>query len=434
MNNIDKYLWNPVFRFVLQVKLDFVNKFGIQAVEYKDYPEGTFFEHWINMLDNQEYKDKIKWLELNSYGSFLLLRYANYADIYSADKDMTFEELWGMYDGFYQECRSIVIDCQKNQIVICPFKKFFNLNEVEETSEENIRQEIECAHNVEFTEKLDGSMQCVTFYNDDFFMTGSQAINRDKSWRLQDGYKMFSSQMNYVSMVRYYHDNTFIFEYISTKDAHVVKYNKEDEGLYLVGIRSNFTGFQYSYKVVCRIAEQFGVKTTKIYDKTLDEVIADTKTIKSDEHEGFVLNIDNYLVKIKGDDYVQLHRILSKISSVNVVIKSIADGTYDDLLAKIPIVHKERIEMIAYEIFRYVTYCTRKVQEYYDAAPKDDKKTFMIWVNHNVPIRFKSYVRNKYLGVDFNYLKSGSESSPKYIKMQDINIINAILEDEYDSI
>ena len=48
---------------------------------------------------------------------------------------------WDRYDGFYRECRSVVIDIEKECIVLCPFSKFFNINELEETSIENIQKE-----------------------------------------------------------------------------------------------------------------------------------------------------------------------------------------------------------------------------------------------------------------------------------------------------
>ncbi len=55
----------------------------------------------------------------------------------------------------------------------------------------------------------------------------------------------------------------------------------------------------------------------------------------SDEAEGFVINIDGYKVKLKYNDYVHIHKAISKLSSINLVIRSIADEKYDDLLAKL---------------------------------------------------------------------------------------------------
>ena len=58
----------------------------------------------------------------------------------------------------------------------------------------------------------------------------------------------------YERMLREYPNITFVFEYISLKDTHVVKYTKEQEGLYLIGMRSNLTGEEYSYESILKFA------------------------------------------------------------------------------------------------------------------------------------------------------------------------------------
>ena len=75
------------------------------------------------------------------------------------------------------------------KIVLCPFAKFFNINELEETSLENIQSRVDNAKTVEISNKLDGSMQSATWYNGQIIMAGSQSIDPNMSWRLQDGYR-----------------------------------------------------------------------------------------------------------------------------------------------------------------------------------------------------------------------------------------------------
>ena len=57
-----------------------------------------------------EYKDLLSCLELNLYKNFLLLRYGRYSNIYDGEIENSGEDLWERYNGFYRECRSIVID------------------------------------------------------------------------------------------------------------------------------------------------------------------------------------------------------------------------------------------------------------------------------------------------------------------------------------
>lgn len=206
------------------------------------------------------------------------------------------------------------------------------------------------------------------------------------------------------------------------RNAHVVKYKPEEEGMYLVGLRNVFDGKQMSYSFVLDMAKRFGLKSTNVFDKTFDEVLADMKTIKSDEQEGFVLNIDGHLVKCKGDDYVSLHKSLSKISSINLIIKNYADGTLDDLRTKIPTAYKERIDAVVRIISKYVKEINNEVDGYYFQSPKCDKKTFMIWTEKNVPKHLRCYVRNKFLGIENNYIKSGGGKTPHYKKLCDMGV------------
>ena len=111
--------------------------------------------------------------------------------------------------------------------------------------------------------------------------------------------------------------------------------------------------------------------------------------------------------------------MLSAISSVNVIIQSIADNNFDDVIAKVPDSYKERVLSIAKCVFDYKTKTENAIEEAFSQAPKDDKVTFMIWVNKNVNKKIQGFVRYKYLGNSFNVLKSGSGA---YIKLKDMGV------------
>ena len=51
-----------------------------------------------------------------------------------------------------------------------------------------IQERISKAFCVEFSDKLDGSMQSARYYNGQIVMSGSQAVDPSQSWRLRDGY------------------------------------------------------------------------------------------------------------------------------------------------------------------------------------------------------------------------------------------------------
>ena len=411
--------WNPVLNKFIEIKWAFLRTFSRDELYDYDRSKQTCLDYWVEKLDNPEYTELIKPLQLIEHNGLLLIRYGNYADVFGGEDDVTLDEFWDRYDGFYLECRSIVIDIYENRLVVTPFKKFRNLNECEETSIENISKRIKNAECVEFSDKLDGSMQAVRYYNDNIVMCGSTSLNPKTSWRLKDGYHMLFQRAGYIDLIM---DNpllTFIFEYISMKDAHVVVYSKDQEGLYLIGIRNSVTGEEYSYKEVNRFANKYSIPTTRVFDKTLDDVIKELDDKKSNEAEGFVVNIDGYKVKIKYNDYVSMHRILSEISSINLVIKNIADGTFDDMISKVPKAYKDRVMQTANIVFKYIHNTELRIKEYFDKAPKDDKKEFMLWVESNVPNSIKAFVREKYYGREYNLIKNRSGRYLKINEMED---------------
>lgn len=391
--------WNPVLDKVIEIK----NKYNLNFDDSE-----CEFEKWLEKLDDEKYNEIFDCLQLNQNGKFLLIRYG----LAEMQKGM-----WEDENSIYRECRSVVIDLEKECLVLTPFRKFFNLNEVEENKLDNVLEKIKIANVVEIVDKLDGSMQSARWYEGDIFMAGSMAIDKNNSWRLQEGYSMLTD--NHKLMIENNKDYTFIFEYISIKDSHVVLYDKSQEGLYLIGIRDTMTGKQMNYSDVELMSVLYNVPMAEIENITIDDVLEQSKLLKSNEKEGWVLNIDGHFIKIKCDDYVHLHRLLDKFSSVNVIIENIAEDRIDDMLSKVPDSYKNRITYISDKIIDYKNKMNHDIEIYYDKAPKDDLKKFMIWVNNNVPDNIKGYVRNKYKGKEINVLKNSVNG---YKKLKGLNI------------
>lgn len=424
--------WNPVLNKFIEIKNEYKKRLGYITYYYTEgYTDEieTCLERWVSELNSiepfnqyKEYEDLLSCLELNQHQNMLLIKYGRYSNIYDGEVEASGEDLWDRYDGFYRECRSIVIDVEKDCIILVPFAKFFNINELEETSLENIQRRIDNAKTIEFSDKLDGSMQSARWYNGRIVMAGSQAINPDNSWRLQDGYRMINELPGYKEMLMKYPECTFIFEYISLKDAHVVKYTKEQEGLYLIGIRRVDNGEEYDYHTVLNFAKTFNIPTTKLFDKTIEQVMSELDDKYSDEAEGFVINIDGYKVKLKYNDYVHIHKALSRLSSINLIIRSIADEKYDDLLSKLPIVYHDQVNKVATIVVNYIKNTEKVIREYYDKAPKNDKKEFMIYISENIPREYQKYCRELYFGNKINVIKGGNDKCPHYKRLKDMGV------------
>lgn len=382
------YNWNPVYSLVMEIKKEY-NKL------HND--DSLHFETWLTKLNNEKYNEAFDCLQVNQHKEFLLIRYG----LQEMQRGM-----WEDSNSIYRECRSVVIDLLNDELVLTPFRKFFNLDEVEENKLEVVEEKFKHAKVVEVSNKLDGSMQNARWYRDEVFVTGSMALSKEDSWRLNEGYSMVND--NYVQMLKDYNEYTFIFEYISLKDAHVVLYDKKDEGLHLIGMRNTYTGEQVGYNDLIEIANTYRVTVVEMENKSLTQLLDEMKSISSHEKEGWVLNLDGHLIKLKCDDYVSIHRLLDKVSSVNVIIENIAEDRFDDLISKIPEKYKERVHNIANLIFEYVNTNTKLINEYFEKAPKGDRKEFMVWVTENTPKEIQVYLRNKYLEIDYHLLKKGN--------------------------
>lgn len=413
--------WNPVLNKFLEIKQKYVERYGKESLwDYGQSTNLSCLEYWVERLGIKEYENLIQPLQFAEHDGKLLIRYANYAQLFGEDVDRTFDSFWEEFNGFYMECRSVVIDVKKDCLALTPFRKFRNLNECDETSLEQVSERIEHAKCVEFSNKLDGSMQSARWYEGKVLMSGSQAINPNNAWRLKDGYSMFYKNPGYLRMLKDFPDDTFIFEYISLEDAHVVQYREEQEGLYLIGKRNVHTGLESSYKEIREIARLYNIPVTEVFTTTLKEIVSNLGSRKSHEAEGFVANIDGFKIKIKYDDYVKMHGILSMLSAPNLIIKAIADDYFDDFYSKIPQAHRRKIDKITSKIFSYIKFMDDVTSSYVEPGPIYNKKEFMLYVDKEVPKFFRGYVREKYLGNNVNYLKSRSGHYKKMIEIERI--------------
>lgn len=416
-------MYGIVDKFEISEKLNYIDKYGLYEEDEPLFTiKGTVLGYWVAKLvyhniNYLKYAKVIQPLELNQHKFMLLMRYGD-------DKSMWEDDFWNQYDGLYRECRSVVIDIEQDNLIMTPFKKFFNLNEMPETEITLVQKKLNNAKTIEFTDKLDGSMQCARYYLGDYIMSGSQSLNPNNSWRLADGYSKLTS--NHKLLLAAYPECTFIFEYISEEDAHVVKYDKSQEGLYLIGVREVYTGNEWDYDKIIKVASHFNIPTTKMFDKTFDEILNELDVKSSDEAEGFVLNIDGFKIKIKYNDYTKVHKILSKISSINVVIECVANGNFDDLYSKIPNAHKPRILAQAKCVMTYDKLIREEVAALYEEAMEYAEihldgssliREFMTYIDAcNRKKNIKGYAKCVYYGKAFNTLKHTYGGQESYIK------------------
>lgn len=403
--------WNQMLNECIKLKEDYTKHFGISL--------DTDFKLMIEMMKKHmlPYNEIFDQVQINQCGSMVLIRYG----LHEMGRGM-----WEDKNSPLREARSLVFDIMTEELVLTPFRKFFNLNEVEENSIENIEKEIIECERFEVSEKMDGSMQSYRYYNGRIIGSGSMALDPRNSFRLEEGYQLLTD--NHKKMIQSMPTITFIFEYISEKDKHVVPYDYDTQkGLYLIGMRSVIDGEEYPYEAIKEVSEEFDIPCCKIYQyNTLQEVLEHLDKMTVKDGEGFVLNIDGHKIKLKCEDYLQLHRLDDKLSSPNVIIEAYANGTIDDLYANMSPLMKEKNKDVIDTIEKFIYKMRHKIDMNLDevnmmvrldGTEEENNKKLHKFINEFVDKDVREYVRMTYLGREYNIFKS---RSGKYRKIEEI--------------
>jgi RNA ligase len=127
---------------------------------------------------------------------------------------------------------------------------------------------------------------------------------------------------------------TTLVEIIYPENRIVCSYGN-DEVLVVLSMVSNASGKELDYDSLLKINEETGLPVIKKYDGIQD--YKTLKTLISKDREGYVVRFRNgFRIKIKGDEYVRLHRILTGFSNVDIweYLKDKKD--LNELLDKVP--------------------------------------------------------------------------------------------------
>jgi len=255
-----------------------------------------------------------------------------------------FDKLWNDVN---KMCRGMVWHIPTKTLCALPFNKFWNLNEFDDLKFENLP--IDKPYFI--WEKLDGSMisvfadingniKCAT--------TGS-LISEQSKW----AYEWLINHFKYGPLLKnkfidYLQEgNTFIFEAIYPENLIVVNYgNRQD--LVLLAIR-NSNGKELHPNIVGELAQTFGFNIPKKYSLFANysfQELGNGKLIRiynsqpfdfEPNTEGYVLHWphNNLRVKIKSEEYVQLHRLRSTFS-LKGIGEALTEGNYGKLYSVLP--------------------------------------------------------------------------------------------------
>ncbi len=226
--------------------------------------------------------------------------------IYNYTSKAQYQKQW---DEDTLKCRGLILD-NDGRVIARPFSKFFNYEEYGQGS--NLG-EFPSYKSFQVTEKLDGSLGILyTMPNGQLRIATRGSFESEQSKVATEIFKEKFGNKFPKSL-----EITFLFEIIYPSNRIVVDYGQTKDLILLAGV-NKITGEELPYIELVKIAEKSECSIVKKYDG-----IGDFTTIKDDfvidNAEGFVVQLDTGLrVKLKFDEYVRLHRIVTGLNSKSI--------------------------------------------------------------------------------------------------------------------
>jgi RNA ligase len=251
----------------------------------------------------------------------------------------------------------------------------------------------------EVYEKMDGSLGICFFYNDEWHMatrgsfTSEQAI---KGRELLNKYKYRYSST----------DCTYLFEIIYPENRIVVNYGTDEKLVMLAVIQTN-SGEEYD--IYDWKYNELGFELVKKYDGIKD--YSTLKSIISNDAEGYVIRFSNgERMKIKGEEYLRLHKIMTNLSTTAIWEILSSGGNIDDILKDVPDEFYKKIKSYAstlnYGYYQYwnqlgKTYDYFRYGKYNDIEVEPTKKEFAEFIKDKHPV-VKSIMFAMWDGKDYD--------------------------------
>jgi RNA ligase len=207
-----------------------------------------------------------------------------------------------MYDRVWNQVtmktRGLIVNWDTQEVLARPFDKFFNYGQPEQL--DIVRLELN--DEVMVYDKMDGSLG-IRYIRPDgrsAIATKGSFHSEQADWATRELHKYMSTHLD--------DDLTWLFEIIYPENRIVVEY--DFSGLVLLGARNIEDGDEYFPE---DLLEWHGRKTTHFRYHTLREAL---EAPPRPNAEGFVIYLPEFdvRVKVKQEDYLILHRLVSQVN------------------------------------------------------------------------------------------------------------------------
>lgn len=253
--------------------------------------------------------------------------------IYNYSRKTQYEGKW---DEVTLQCRGLIVDNTTGNPIVRPFKKFFNYEEV-------IGKIPTDSEYVYVQEKMDGSLGILFNYKGEWIMSTRGSFVSEQSIR---GLQILKSKYNLENWIK---DCAYLVEILYDENRIVVNYNEDKIVFLSVVINESYSYWdsmvsnELNWVTANAILNANGIEHSDIvkteqYFSFSDELYKKLKSENENNKEGYVLRFypGNFRMKIKFEEYVRLHRILTQFSNVDIW-EYLKDGkNLSELLDRVP--------------------------------------------------------------------------------------------------
>lgn len=233
--------------------------------------------------------------------------------LYDYSRSAQYEQVW---NDATMKCRGLVVDNNDDLIVAMCLPKFFNYQESPTIHKEQLVKNI----NNPFvaTEKMDGSFGNVWFdkYQETWRVsTRGSFVSDQAKWATDWLLKLpFFSQRSEFLEGHY----SLVCEIIYPENRIVVDYGDTKELVLLTVYDIDF-GVELSQESVHIFSHSTGLRKVPTHSfSSVSDIIETCKTLDGN-HEGYVVRYDDgFRLKIKGDEYCKLHKVISGLSTTSI--------------------------------------------------------------------------------------------------------------------
>ena len=272
--------------------------------------------------------------------------------IWNYSQTTQYERKW---DEITLQTRGLVTD-ELGRVVARPFKKFFNMEEGKHTPTSEF----------EVFEKMDGSLGILFNYNGEWVFASRGSFTSDQAFKFKE---IFLSKYQTQLLTS---TNTYLFEIIYPENRVVVDYGGLED-VVLLGVIETQTGKELELEKY----EKSELNVVKRYEGI--EGISFLKRMITDNQEGFVVRFSNgERMKVKGEEYLRLHKIMTEVSTKSVWEVLSSGGSMEEILQDVPDEFYSKIKEYENELVSSFQKMKDRYQWYFSLMPKEDRKSFAL--------------------------------------------------------